>query len=344
MVASRTSQGLDLVEMAQRSNGMFTPSYLENAERGRVTLDDRSIEYLVGLYQVDSSPVVPHRHELVLDIDLHELRINQNAVSFESMHIDDVLGRYLSLVYRLRGLKPGSDLVLRDRDLDVLSTSLGYTSVDLRREIQDLISAPDSVHRAQQVGTGRIIGAAGLLVGLTAIGAFVLVSVSSSDPAPEVLGETLSAEIVGGFPSEIGAAAETSVDYDFRSVLRDWDFSYAEDHPNFLGMTLSASKTITVHVEPDATVDEVAAVLMHEVGHAIDLELLTNEQRAEWIELRGMPQTWWPGNGLNDFAVGAGDFAEAVAAVTTGSPSSSVYGDFTDEQLAFVANILDQAA
>ncbi len=53
-----------------------------------------------------------------------------------------------------------------------------------------------------------------------------------------------------------------------------------------------------------------------------------------------MPATWWPGNGLSDFAVGAGDFAEAVSAFTTGSPSSSVYGEFTDEQLAFVADIL----
>ena len=53
-----------------------------------------------------------------------------------------------------------------------------------------------------------------------------------------------------------------------------------------------------------------------------------------------MPSTWWTGEGLSDFAVGAGDFAEAVSAFTTGSPSHSVYGEFTDEQLAFVGSVL----
>ena len=106
-------------------------------------------------------------------------------------------------------------------------------------------------------------------------------------------------------------------------------------------MTRSESKSIVVHVEPDATVDAVSAVLMHEVGHALDIERLSDTQRSQWIELRDMPATWWPGNGLSDFAVGAGDFAEAVSALTTGSPSSSVYGEFTQEQLDFVAETLE---
>lgn len=342
MIEQRTRQGLDIVDMARRSNGMFTPSYLENAERGRVSLDDRIIEHLVGLYEVDAGPVVPQRSELILDIDRQQLKVGETAVSFDSLHAEDVLQRYVSMIYVLRGQEPGSDLVLRDRDMDVLSTSLGYTESDLRREIYGLIAAPDSVQRAQAVSKRRIVLAAGVLIGLTAVGTLVLVGATADDSPTEVLG-TQQALVTSGFPAEIGAAAEDSIAFDFRSALPEWQIGYAEDHPDFLGVTRSEAKSIIVHVEPDASVGVVAAVLMHEVGHAIDLERLSDDQRAEWIELRGMPSTWWPGNGLSDFAVGAGDFAEAVSALTTGSPSSSVYGEFTEAQLAFVAEVLEDA-
>lgn len=339
MVERRTQRGLDLAEMSQLSNGMFSPAYLENAERGRVSLDDAIVEHLVGLYEVNAGPVVPQRSELILDLDRGELSVGPNAVPIESLHADDVLERYVSLIYLLRDIQPGADLVLRDGDLDVLAAALGYTSTDVRIGVKQLIAAPDSVQRAKKVGSGTMVAAAGFLVGITAIGALVLVGTGNASDPSEVLG-TQQTLVTSGFPAEIGAAAEATVDFDFRSALTGWQIGYADDHPDFLGVTLSASNTITVHVEPDATANSVAAVLMHEVGHAIDLERMNDDQRAEWIELRGMPSTWWPGNGLSDFAVGAGDFAEAVSAYTTGSPSSSVYGEFTEEQLQFVADIL----
>ena len=342
MIEQRSHQGLDIVEMARRSNGMFTPSYLENVERGRVSLDDGIIEHLVGLYEVDARPVVPQRSELIVDIDRQQLKVGATAMSFDSLRAKDVLERYVSMIYVLRGQEPGSDLVLRDRDLGVLSSSLGYTESDLRLEIQGLIAAPDSVRRAQAISKRKIVLAAGVLVGLTAVGSLVLVGGMSNDAPTEVLG-TQQTVLSSSFSTELGAAAEATIAFDFRSVLPDWQIEYVDDHPDFLGVTHSHDKSIVVHVEPGASVDAVAAVLMHEVGHAIDLEQLSDDQRAEWIELRNMPSTWWPGNGLNDFAVGAGDFAEAVSAFTTGSPSSSVYGEFTDAQFAFVAAILENA-
>ncbi len=339
MVERRNAKGLDIVEMARRSNGMFTPTYLENAERGRVALDDRVIGHLVGLYEVNAGPVVPQRSELILDIDRQELSVGDTAVEFDSLHADDVLARYVSLIYSLRGLVPGSDLVLRDRDLGVLASSLGYTEADLRREIRGLIHAPDSVQRARAVGWGKMLAAAGVLVGLTAVGAVVLVGTSSNEAQTEVLGEQ-QLFATTGIPAALGAEAEASIDFDFRAALPGWDIGFADDHPDFLGVTRSEDKSIVVHVEPDATVDVIAGVLMHEVGHALDLERMNDSQRSEWIQLRDMPATWWPGNGLSDFSVGAGDFAEAVSAFTTGSPSSSVYGEFNEKQLAFVADIL----
>lgn len=336
--------------MARRSHGVFTPSFLEDVERGRVTPDERTVSNLVGLYEVEAGPVVPERSQLVLDLDRHELIVDGSSMPFDSLHTDDVLGGYVSLIYQLRGLEPGSDLVLRDRDLAVLSQSLGVADEELRREIRGLIDAPDSVRLAKAVGWGRVLAAAGLITGVTVLGVAVLLGGTSGDRSSTASAEVLGAQQVqlsaadgatgSATPAELGAAASQLIAYDYRTALPDWEISFAPDSPDFLGVTRSADKSITIHVEPDATPELVAAVLMHEVGHAIDLEHMTDRDRAEWIALRGMPSTWWPGNGLSDFAVGAGDFAEAVSAYTTGSASSSTYGEFTGEQLAFVADIL----
>lgn len=339
MVERRTAQGLALADLAERSNGMFTVSYLENAERGRLRLDDRIVEHLVGLYQLHAGPVVPERSELVLDIDRQELQVGDHSVGFESLDKSDVLDRYVSLVYLLRSQEFGTDLTLRDQDLDVLSHTLGHSPESLRSDIRQLIEAPESVLKAKAVSRTRVVLGAGLIVGFVALGALALVGGRDVPQATQVLG-TQQTLLSSSFASEMGAQAEALIEYDFRSDLRDWEFIYADENPSFRGVTLSESKTITVHVRSDSTVAGVAEVLMHEVGHALDLERMNDEQRAQWIELRGIPATWWPGNGLSDFAVGAGDFAEAVAALTTGSPSSSVYGDFTEEQLAFVAEVV----
>ena len=45
-------------------------------------------------------------------------------------------------------------------------------------------------------------------------------------------------------------------------------------------------------------------------------------------------------SGRSDFAVGAGDFAEGVAALLVSSPSDSVHGEFTVGELALVAELL----
>jgi hypothetical protein len=56
--------------------------------------------------------------------------------------------------------------------------------------------------------------------------------------------------------------------------------------------------------------------------------------------VRGLDGLWWPESGAADFAVGAGDFAEAVAAVLTGSPSDAIAGEFTVEELALAGSML----
>ena len=97
---------------------------------------------------------------------------------------------------------------------------------------------------------------------------------------------------------------------------------------------------VTIYVRDGDTPSQVAEILAHELGHALDLELLSNEQRLEWLAARGMPQVWWVDDGHTDFEAGQGDFAEAVAALWVGSPSDSHHGSFTPEQLGLAASFI----
>lgn len=434
LTARRVERGLDLAAMARRSEGVFSPTYLETIERGRLPLDETVIEQIVDLYEIEAEPVVPSRSKLLLDLDEQQLRVGAESMSFESSTADDVLERYVSLLYLLRGATPGRRLTLRDDDLDVLGESLGYDQERLRDELLAIMAANETVVRTSRLSRRTAVLGAGLLVGATAIGTLVMVaqtpdqslpsassaaldgpaslvpvvpraSLSSTEQArlpedisdsPGLIGAIAEAREAGANPIDLdsgpalttgavvtelaetadpesgsslggdasttaadgaaagdravarfaalmGARAEATIPVDFRSLLPEWEFEYAGDSDQWHGVTNSVTKTITVYVEPDATIERIAEVLMHEVGHAIDIEFLDDAARHEWVELRGMPSTWWTGDGLSDFAVGAGDFAEAVAAHAVGSPSQSVYGEFTADQLAFVEAILADA-
>ena len=77
-------------------------------------------------------------------------------------------------------------------------------------------------------------------------------------------------------------------------------------------------------------------VLAHEIGHVIDVEWNSEDDRARWLEQRGLPGStrWWPNAEAPDFATGAGDFAEAFAVLETGiTTRSTLAGQPTREDL-----------
>lgn len=142
-------------------------------------------------------------------------------------------------------------------------------------------------------------------------------------------------------PAEIGRLAETKISYDYRAKLPGWTIKYEGNRPGYRGMTNRIEKTVTVYVRDGDTPSFVAEILSHELGHALDLELMNNDQRLLWLEVRGMPQVWWVDDATPDFAAGQGDFAEAIAALWVGSPSDSHHGSFTPEQLALAASFIE---
>ena len=138
----------------------------------------------------------------------------------------------------------------------------------------------------------------------------------------------------------IGADAEAMISYDWAAQLPGWTVKYQDDSAGYKGLTHLPTKTITLYVDAGADAADVAGILAHELGHALDVTHLNDDERVEYLEARDMPMTWWVEDGVSDFHSGAGDFAEAVAALWVDSPSHAEHGEFTEAQLELVAEML----
>lgn len=179
----RRTEGIELAEVAARSNGRFDVRQLDAIERGRVELSDDLIAAVSALYSVESGPVVPHRSQLVIDLRGPELRVGQTVAPLPGESTaDELLGRYLSLLYLLRNREPGTSLPLRTADLETLSDALAVTVGDVRSRLSGLMVQPEVAARAGRFRARLVVPAVGLLVGVTAVGSLILVT--SDDPAP----------------------------------------------------------------------------------------------------------------------------------------------------------------
>ena len=79
---------------------------------------------------------------------------------------------------------------------------------------------------------------------------------------------------------------------DLKSFLPGWKIEYAGDSDRWHGLTNSVTSTITIHVESDSTPATVAEVLMHEVGHAIDVDFLSVSFDQFWFVVKRIHATW----------------------------------------------------
>jgi hypothetical protein len=231
-----------------------------------------------------------------------------------------------------------------------LSTSLEQAVTDIERRLVALM-----VDRGVDPWFTRLrhklaVPAAGILVGLTAVGGLVLVQFPSGERPQLIISAAADSELIPaaaldlsqgreyepGNPLSVGAAAEHLIGYPFRSVLTGWAISYAGPRSGYRFNT----NTITLYIDVNETPSAVSQILAHGVGHALDVMYLEEQDRKMWMDARGLPNPGWPESGAADFAVGAGDFAEAVSAVLTGSKSNAVAGDYTVDQLTMVRELM----
>lgn len=112
----------------------------------------------------------------------------------------------------------------------------------------------------------------------------------------------------------VAAAALDLVTYDWIAGLPGWQLRFRAGRQGVRGLTFPDSRRIEVYVRGSDTPEDLAHVLAHELGHAVDVTYFGEVQRAAWLAARGFRRDtiWFPGeSGVSDFATGAGDFAES---------------------------------
>jgi hypothetical protein len=137
-------------------------------------------------------------------------------------------------------------------------------------------------------------------------------TVAGDPPAPSQASSTSQAE-----PSlaEIEQAVLARISYDIDRWLPGWTIEFKAPVDGYRGMTYSAERRIEIYTRPGETIEETAHTLAHELGHAVDVTYNDDDDRLRWRAARGIDadHPWFVSDGLTDFGVGAGDFADCFA-------------------------------
>ena len=208
LARSRAQSGVSLDEMATGVPALSADD-LARAEQGQLLLDDERIALIASAYGLDHSQLVPARAELVIDLDMGELSLGKSTARMPRWRRgpDQLLIRYMGLVYALRDLPPGTPVPMRDADLATLSDALAWSEDEIGARLEGLQLDPDKLVSARTAGLRRRIAvpAAGILVGMTALGTLVMVTQDPAEPDPVAAGVP-AVEVGSGRSLELGPA------------------------------------------------------------------------------------------------------------------------------------------
>ena len=181
LAEARLAKGADLAELAERSEGDFTIGELSDLEAGHRLLDEQLVRDVTTLYEIGCGTIIPQRAELTIDLDRNIVSASGTAVPLDSSARDHILDRYLSLLYLLRNRDPGTEIPLRNEDLDILAASLAERSELIEEQLLSAMGPEDeAVNRLTSWFRTRLwVPGAGALVGAVSVGTLVIVT---SDP------------------------------------------------------------------------------------------------------------------------------------------------------------------
>lgn len=183
---ARAGQALTLQEASARAG--ITAADLDAIEHGLMAPADPVLSALAALYDAPVSTLVPARARLVIDFEERELAIGDERESLGRWTSqDEMLMRYLALVYRMRHVKPGRPVAMRGDDLETLATAFGASAPDVHGQLHSLMgsAAAQLEHRCRSLRHRVLFPALGILVGAVGMGAILMVT---DDPAPTPAG------------------------------------------------------------------------------------------------------------------------------------------------------------
>ncbi len=135
--------------------------------------------------------------------------------------------------------------------------------------------------------------------------AVVVLALSASVPA--------GAASQPGWEQRRGQAALELVRYPWPEL--GYQIVFLPARRGYRAMTFPDRRRIEVYVRRSDSLTRTAFDLAHELGHAVDVSYLSDEERARWRALRGIePRRRWYGcSRCDDLSTPAGDFAEVFA-------------------------------
>jgi ABC-type Fe3+-hydroxamate transport system substrate-binding protein len=114
------------------------------------------------------------------------------------------------------------------------------------------------------------------------------------------------------------AQVAASQRFDFAATFPEWTLETAGPFSGTGGTTDIDTKTVTIYSNRERTVDDFTRTILHEWGHVLDAERLSDDERASYLALREIaPDTPWsdPGDhSIESWALQPSeDFAEVMA-------------------------------
>jgi len=183
LAEARLERGLTVADVCAEVGGAIEDVELLEIETGRRPITDNDLKSLAELYGLKTSSMVPSRSQLVIDLDEGLIEADGSTTELSgATQRQEVLSKYLALVYSMRGKEPGTNLTLRIADLDVLAEALDSD----RRVIEDelvalMVDAPEPVRKRFRLLRGRtVVPVVGVLVASTTAGALVLTDAKDS--------------------------------------------------------------------------------------------------------------------------------------------------------------------
>jgi len=165
---ARRARGLSRREVADRVG--TTQSDLRRFERGDTPVPPHLVAEFAECYGQALTAQLATRAPI--KVDRQRMVVGAAVATLESDDADEVLGKYVGLVARLRQSQPGEPIALRTDDLVALSNAIGRNTDDVEARIVEVLGCtPREAHslHAEMLRRKLVLPVAGLVAGLAIV-------------------------------------------------------------------------------------------------------------------------------------------------------------------------------
>lgn len=177
LVQTREASGRALDDIAAATGGRFDMTALHAVEAGHRTVDDEDLRVLGEAYGVDLGEIPVQRTKLLVDPDEGLLVVGGTRRRFKPSGDEELLMRYLALVYKMREARLGVPISPRSGDLEVLASVLGCSPDEVRERLITMMS--ERVGELQKIDRSLarrvVVPVLGVVVAASTVGGLLLV-------------------------------------------------------------------------------------------------------------------------------------------------------------------------